>query len=218
MSLINEALKKAQRMRQAEPGSEGAPAADDAAHAPRVPKRRPAVQARNVVIATGCVVLAFAVAGGIAFYYLLPDTTPPEIVHRAAPKAATPAPVEADLENVPTVTVPTSLASPEEAPSDSAPAATPDATAAPASQPAETTPPPPPEPQPVENPRVYEFLDTLRVAGIRASATDPKVLMNERVFRLNDIVDRSLGLRITGISPDGLTFTDETGFEYRKNF
>jgi hypothetical protein len=42
------------------------------------------------------------------------------------------------------------------------------------------------------------------------------VLMNERVFRLNDTVDRELGLRLTGVQPDLLIFTDATGATYEK--
>jgi hypothetical protein len=71
---------------------------------------------------------------------------------------------------------------------------------------------------PTANPKVYEFLETLRIAGIRVSATDPKVIMNDRVFRLNDLVDRVTQLRLTKIEASTLTFVDASGFEYRKNF
>lgn len=65
---------------------------------------------------------------------------------------------------------------------------------------------------------MYEFLEKLRVSGIRASDTDPKVIMNDRVYRLNDIVDRTTQLRLTRIEASTLTFVDASGFEYRKNF
>jgi len=71
---------------------------------------------------------------------------------------------------------------------------------------------------PTANPLVYEFLEKLRVAGIRASPTDPKVIMNDRVFRLNDIVDRITQLRLVRIDNDTLTFVDGSGFEYKKSF
>ena len=234
MSLINEALKKAQKMRQPDAPAEPTGAVPPAASAPRVAKRRPAVQARNVVIAAGCVVAVFAVALASAFLFLLPDTSPPEIIAR--PKAARGGPAPASVppaETIPTVTAPAFLTSPAPAAepppgaaraAESGPAATVAADEAPvqpaggpAEAPVQPAPPVTP-PAPVENPQVYDFLDTLRVAGIRASATDPKVLMNDRVFRRNDIVDRTLGLRIIGIEPGGLTFQDESGFEYRKNF
>ena len=71
---------------------------------------------------------------------------------------------------------------------------------------------------PFSNPAVVEFLERLRVAGVRASATDPKVLMNDRVYRLNDVVNRALGLRLTAISASTLIFVDDSGFEYTKTF
>ncbi|HEY9250356.1 MAG TPA: hypothetical protein VIO38_14550, partial [Rariglobus sp.] len=71
---------------------------------------------------------------------------------------------------------------------------------------------------PTANPRVYEFLETLHVAGIRVSDTDPKVIMNDRVFRLNDLVDRATQLRLLRVDSSSLIFIDAGGFEYRKNF
>ena len=66
--------------------------------------------------------------------------------------------------------------------------------------------------------RAQAFVDALHVTGIRASSSDSKVLMNDRVFRLNDIVERSLGLRLTGVAADQLIFTDGNGVVYTRNF
>ncbi len=71
---------------------------------------------------------------------------------------------------------------------------------------------------PTANPKVYEFLETLRISGIRVSATDPKVIMNDRVFRLNDLVDRNTELRLIKVDSSTLTFVDASGYEYRKSF
>ena len=68
------------------------------------------------------------------------------------------------------------------------------------------------------NPKAAAFVDTLKVSGIRASASDPKVLMNDRVFRLNDLIDRTTGLRLLEINPGHLVFMDEAGATYTKNF
>lgn len=68
------------------------------------------------------------------------------------------------------------------------------------------------------DPVVVDFLEQARITGVRASATDPKVLMNNRVFRINDVVDRTLQLRITGIAPRELKFTDSRDFVYTKSF
>jgi hypothetical protein len=66
--------------------------------------------------------------------------------------------------------------------------------------------------------RILTYVDAVRVAGIRSSGSDSKVLMNDRVYRLNDVVDYTLGLRLTKVTADGLTFTDANGTTYVKNF
>ena len=68
------------------------------------------------------------------------------------------------------------------------------------------------------DPRVQSFVDAIKVAGIRSSGTDSKVLMNDKVFRVNDIVDRSLNLRLIEVQADNLTFVDENSVTYVKNF
>jgi hypothetical protein len=60
-------------------------------------------------------------------------------------------------------------------------------------------------------------LESLRISGIRVSPTDPKVIMNDRVFRLNDLVDRPTQLRLIRIDSSTLTFVDASGFEYQKS-
>ena len=56
------------------------------------------------------------------------------------------------------------------------------------------------------------------MTGIRTSETGSKVLMNDKVYRLNDLVDRKLGLRLVKIEADSLTFADATGATYVKSF
>jgi len=75
-------------------------------------------------------------------------------------------------------------------------------------------------PAPVAKPdeRVHAFIDAIRVTGIRSSGGDSRVLMNDRVYRVNDIVDRTLGLRLTKVEHDNLTFTDANGVNYVKYF
>ena len=68
------------------------------------------------------------------------------------------------------------------------------------------------------NSRSSAIVDGLRISGIRASVTDPKVLMNERVYRLNDVIDHSIGLRLKEINANNLVFIDETGATYVRNF
>ena len=67
-------------------------------------------------------------------------------------------------------------------------------------------------------PRAINFVNSIRVAGIRASASDSKVLMNDRVYRIGDTVEAEMGLKLTGITPNSLTFEDENGGKFTRNF
>ena len=66
--------------------------------------------------------------------------------------------------------------------------------------------------------RVHAFVDSIRVMGIRSSGTESRVLMNDRVFRVNEIVDRGLDVRLSAVEPGLLTFTDANGATYKKAF
>jgi hypothetical protein len=68
------------------------------------------------------------------------------------------------------------------------------------------------------DPKILAYIDALQVAGIRVSDTGSKVLMNDRVYRENEIVDHLLGLRLKKVESDVLTFVDERGVTYTKNF
>jgi hypothetical protein len=193
MSLINEALKKAQRQRAVEAS---APAAAKAGG--RVARRAAPLSARSIVLIAGGIAVGLMGAVTITIFLVYRDPPP-------APPTARP---------VPAAPVAKAPAAPKPVPVEAPPAPK-------IEEPAVVTPAPlppveklPPEP----NPKVYAFLETLRVAGIRASATDPKVLMNDRVYKLNDWVDRPLGLRLTGVTSSSLTFTDEAGISYEKTF
>jgi hypothetical protein len=70
----------------------------------------------------------------------------------------------------------------------------------------------------VRDPRVAAFVDSVRVTGIRSSGSESRVLMNDRVYRVNDVVDRALGVRLTTVAADSLTFEDPNGVSYVKNF
>ena len=62
------------------------------------------------------------------------------------------------------------------------------------------------------------FVDAIRVMGIRSSGGESKVLMNDRVYRVNDIVDRTLALKLIKVDPEMLTFSDPNGMIYTKSF
>ena len=103
------------------------------------------------------------------------------------------------------------------------------ASAQPAPPPAVTPPPvapvtvaPAPAPPQTEmqkqNIKVLTFIDKLKIAGVRAAGADSKVLMNDRVYRVNDMVDYELGLRLTAVTTASLSFRDDSGTVYTKTF
>ncbi|HRE80506.1 MAG TPA: hypothetical protein PLN52_05630 [Opitutaceae bacterium] len=263
MSLINEALKKAQKQRTNEPL---APTAVGAPPPPRVAKRKPPMPAQTLVLIGGlCLVLIGILVGGAWFIFKSPSEPAPSV----ASKPSTPAPAHAQAAKEEPASTPATTVAATSTPAASPPAATPVPTSAPAPAPAaqvslptvsapssptpsKDTPSPAagvaspavaavtpaptaaPTPEPDEiiqitsahlaprfvpqSPQVMAVVDTFKVSGIRASASDPKVLMNDRVFRLNDIVERTHGLRLTEIHTDRLTFVDEAGASYSKSF
>jgi hypothetical protein len=249
MSLINEALKKAQRTRHG-----GLPDVSPTGEGTTVAKRAAPNSAKStLLIASGAVVLVVGSMVLTALWF----TRTPSAASAAAPKSiAAPAPIvtetKAPVINLsvaappplsPSPAVTAATATPPAAPAQtvtsppSKPAASPASAAAPAdlsptplaptpeSRPAPAiakTPtdasPTPPAPEPKPDEHVQQFIEALRVTGIRASGGDSKVLMNDRVYRVNDIVDRTLGLKLTKVSADYLTFTDANGATYVKYF
>lgn len=217
MSLINEALKKAQRQRTEAPVVvDTSIPPSTGGGSPRIAKRRQPMPARTLVLLIGGVFAVILMCGVLGFVIFRTDpSTPPaakiEIaVVSSLPPEPAPLPAIAPLPPVVAVKLPPIT------PSDSTPPSSVEVSVVP-----EKPKPAPPKPvvlAPVANPRVYEFLETLRVSGIRASETDPKVIMNDRVFRINDLVDRATQLRLTRVESSSLTFVDGTGFEYRKTF
>ena len=215
MSLINEALKKAQRQRT-DPNTAPVPAAEPAratgGTAVRIAKRRPPMPARTLMILITGGGAVFLMACVLIFIYCTVDkATVTKAMHPFShTQVKKPEPTPAAIPSVvlpPIVTV------------------VPPATVKPTAVPTPTAPPIPiPEPirqesvAPVSNPQVESFLSTLRVAGVRASETDPKVIMNDRIFRLNEIVDRATGLRLTHVDASTIEFTDARGFKYTKLF
>ncbi len=239
MSLISEALKKAQRMRT-DPMAGNSPSGEGG----NVIRRGQPMPAKT---------LALIVAGIAGLMILVVITTiivvrlnaPPPLTAaksvaaqpatNMAPPTSSPLIAVAPVSALPTPEPATPVQTPPTRPPESsgpavapatvaktpvvAPAKIPPATAVKGPTPAPATPPAALKADaPKADPRVQAYVDAVRVTGIRSSGTESKVLMNDRVFRLNDVVDRSLGIRLTEVRADSLTFVDETGFAYIKNF
>jgi hypothetical protein len=66
--------------------------------------------------------------------------------------------------------------------------------------------------------RIQNFVDRLRVTGIRMSTTGSKVILGDRLFNLGDIVDSGLELRLVKVEEGVLTFADANGRTYIKLF
>ena len=146
-----------------------------------------------------------------------PTTTPPprsispESSPSPAPASTTPA-VAAPVANTPAPAVATN---PTPAPSSSPAAAAPTLPAAGAT-PAATSPSTLAPDAPDE--RVAAFVEAVRVTGIRSSGAESRVLMNERVYRVNDVVERTMNIRLIKAAADSLTFSDPRGVTYVKRF
>jgi hypothetical protein len=215
MSLINEALKKAQRMRH----SGGAPDPGSiTANAAPPPRRRgmrnTSVVLLAVVAGAGSAVLVAAVA---LYFWPAATSTPPSAASEPALISA--APIVSPVTPQPTAATPAPPPPPAPAADETVRAPIISLAPLPAGPALEVTPapePPVPAGPPQRSGRIEDFVEAARVSGIRASTTDPKVLMNDRLFRVGDVVDRNLNLRITQIAPDELTFVDEHGFVYTR--
>ncbi len=245
MSLINDALKKAQKERTPDKGATPPPPP------PRTPAVPPGIsrggkpRKNNTVVYVVCGAVVLVALSVAATVYLLRDQPAAPVV------ASAPAPTPA---KAPTATPPPIgpapasqvAASPQAA--IPAPAETVAPTKAPASNPvAAVNPHPDPEPIvfaprppdggatpaaeapatepatnsrgieiPKPNPRVRTIIERFRITGIRLSAK--KVIINERLFAEGDVVEPAIDLRLTKIEKDLLTFVDSTGLVYYKRF
>jgi hypothetical protein len=202
MSLINEALKKAQRERSSTPA--GVINTEGGSEQRGSPPRR--TQSVILIGAGAAVLVVFSVI--LTVYFLNPaaPTTAPIV---SAVEPITPGGLDAPspVIAVPVISVPISPV--EQSPVAAAPE--PVVAAAPIEIPPIT---------PVREPELHIqlFVDAIRVMGVRSSGGESKVLMNDRVYRVNDIVDRKLALKLVKVEPELLTFTDPNGMVYTKSF
>lgn len=207
MSLINDALKKAQRSRSADPGD----LAPSSGGGGRIAKRGQPLSANSIILyASGALVLfVLAVVGAV--YLLNRPASPAPAVDRA-----TPTPIAAASEAGSPLIVPPVISFPP--PAAAAPEKLPPMANTPATVPIEPTPVPPKPASPPDE-RVHRYLDELHVTAVRVQpGNESRVMINERVYRVNDIVDRPLALRLTKVETDHLTFTDANGVDYVKYF
>lgn len=253
MSLINEALKRAQHQRKVDEAGFAPPLPGGSAH--RIPHRgKPMASQTLLLIVAGSAVLVVLTV--VATVYLLRDNSgqPADRPSPGVPPAAVAGQASADPTPTVVLAIPTPVAQPAIEPSPAAPVAAVPVVAPPVEKPATSgvipalpavasTPPPavattplpaPTSPGPVKptvvkaappaanvplapDQDVLIYLDTLKIVGVRFSGIDSKVLIGDRVFRVNDVIERNFGLRLVEVQPDRLYFVDARGVAYTKN-
>lgn len=231
MSLINEALKKAQKQRTGEAPTLSALPSVGGESARQIARRAQPAGFNSLLLRAGLGLGVFVVlmAGGWWAVRTLrhrPAEVPVAI--RPAPVAPPATPAPAPVTPVQTARVPASAPAPFVVPvvTTPVPVVPQPAAAPPPAPPVIVSPPPAPvakAPRPAGPPSKLEpnaiaYIEDIRIAGIRASATDSKVLMNDRVYRIGDTVEYEMGLRLTAITSSSLTFEDEHGGRYTRQF
>jgi hypothetical protein len=231
MSLINDALKKAQHQRTGpatdQPPMPGTPQGYRAAQLNKPGRGMPSQTLALILAGLAAIIVAGVVIVLVTRRTPAPAPAPLASLPPAAPRiapvepAASPPPPVVAVVPAPQPTVAIAL------PKISIPSPAPPAVEVKAPEPevAAATPAPVPAAEPVkpvapgvQDIRILTLLDALRVTGIRASGKESKVLMNDRVYRVNDMVDYALGIRLTGVANESLTFADVNGTVYVKNF
>jgi cytoskeletal protein RodZ len=260
MSLINDALKKAQRQRteadapaaQVPSATGGTGAAEPLQRVARREKPR-GFQSQLFLVGGGLVAVVALVVAGIFFYGHSSGGTRAETpnataaVKPTAPVVA-PAPQSAPAVSEQSKPTPAPIAPPADTETVESKATSVTTLQTPSVAPAPTQVSPPPVVAPVaavsvpvvaansepvtpiqvsapksnERPkpsaRMVSVIEGFKVMGIRAAGTESKVLMNDRVYRLNDVVDHELNIRLTGVAGRTLTFEDDRGAVYSRSF
>jgi hypothetical protein len=202
MSLISDSLKKAQRMR-GDPAGQTPGMGGGAGGRGRGSSGLPAW-----LMVAGAIALV-AVAVGVTAILLQPKSVAPiaastiPLVLPAKSTAGPNGPESAGPIVIPPVI---SIAKPTSEPAPVVAVATPEIANAPKNLAAKPS------------AEVVAFIDAIHVTGVRSSGDGSKVLMNDHVYKVNDVVDRMLNVRLIEVKPDGLTFEDSNGVQYSKNF
>jgi hypothetical protein len=223
MSLINEALKKAQRDRHLDslppmPGGGGHP------------RRGRGLSTQTIIlIASGVAALfVLSVVGTVFLINRTPSSKTGAVKAPAKPAADATA-------GTPMIVVP--LAKPSPVPVAATPVPTPTPTSPPVAMvpvaaPVREAPPAAPSnvvslnlgasrsPSVSEkfDQRVQTLVDSWHVTMVRPLGDDSKLFMNGSVYRIDDVIDRTSGLRLTKVSTTTLTFTDAAGMTYVKRY
>ncbi|WP_404420984.1 hypothetical protein [Nibricoccus sp. IMCC34717] len=217
MSLINDALKKAQRERENQNTGGAFTPPPPSANFPS-PASPPPPRGRPWLLIAALVVF---VSGLTAWLTSRISTKPAEApVVTAAPKptaapqaTATPsAPLVVAAAEPTRAPAPTSRPAPTMAPRRQA---TPVPTQAPMVAPAKSLEPVRISPA-AERARKLLLVNQLRVSGVRISERGNRALINDRLVKIGDTVESIPGLTVVEIEQESIVFTDDTGHRYTK--
>jgi hypothetical protein len=223
MSLINDALKKAARQRAEEQG-EVIPPMPGGGH--RRPTRPGEPMRMQTIVLIGAAALALIVVSAVVTGIFV--TGKPEVKVAAVTQAPTLAPtpppqkvvVQAPVIAIPQA-LPTSVPTPTSAPGAGlkpvvVAAVAP--TAFPTPRPAATALAAAPTSAPQSrNELIQGIVDRYRVSGVRAAGADSKALVDGHVYKINEVIDRTIGLKLIKVDADHITFVDGQGDTYIKS-
>ena len=65
---------------------------------------------------------------------------------------------------------------------------------------------------------VQGVVDGYHISGVRLAGAGSKALIDGHVYKLNDFVDKTLGLKLAKVDEDHLTFVDRDGNTFAKTF
>lgn len=233
MSLINDALKKAQRERTG--GAPETTPVPGGGSRPPIEAQRRANRGPQLTLIAGGAIAGMVLAGGAVWFFRSPPpptapSTPvraeasPAIAATAAPAAtppaSIPAPVASQAQSGPGPVLTPAESTPAKSSTSTEPTVSTAAraVATPSHEPMRANPPAPSAAPTLTLAKLAEIVDALRVTGIRPAGADSKVLLNDRVFRLGDVVDLAHGVRLTGATANSLTFSEPSGLVYTRNF
>ncbi len=212
MSLINDALKKAQSLNTVSPDLPQP--ATGPTQPITIPKRSEPMSAQKMVITLGIVIgtlLIMVVGLGIGFYVLyLKNDEPVQMATTEQPASVqtTEEVASVSIEKVTPVAEVTEIV--EAVPVEVA-----------ETTPQSVVPIIEEKPKPWVNnpyPEVIAYVDSIKITGIRTSNGRSKVLMNNKIYKTGEIVNRSLGLKLTDVRKDELVFEDAEKNIYTAHF
>lgn len=220
MSLINDALKKAARQRAEEQGEVIPPMPGGGHRRPARPGEPMRVQ---TIVLIGAAALALIVVSAVVtgiFVTGKPDVKVAAVI-QSPTLAPTPAPQKVVVQG-PLIAVPQALPASVPTPTSAPVAVVRPAvvaavapTAAPTPRPVATAPATAPQNR---NELIQGIVDRYRVSGVRAAGADSKALVDGHVYKINEVIDRTIGLKLVKVEADHLTFVDAQGDTYLKSF